>query len=269
MVYQASSWSEIADRIWIGRYEFLDQTIGVIGGEAGLVVIDTLSSPRQADGLRAEVGRLGEVVGVINTHGHWDHCFGNQRFRPLPIWGHVRCARMIEANGEDQRREVLEHWMPGADAELAEVIPTAPDHLFEVAARLELGDRTIDLSYLGLGHTDNDIVATVPDADILFVGDLLENAPAPNFGDSYPLNWGDTAARILEAGVATIVPGHGDPLEAEFVAHQVGQLAELQRLCRAAVAGDISWAEVAARSPFPADATAVAVARGRSTAPAV
>ena len=86
-----SIWSEVADRIWIRRYASLDQTIGVIGGASGLVVIDTRATHRLADELRDELRVLpGELAAVVNTHGHWDHAFGNARFTPTPIWGHVR-----------------------------------------------------------------------------------------------------------------------------------------------------------------------------------
>ena len=61
------------------------------------------------------------------------------------------------------------------------------------AASLDLGGRQLALRYLGRGHTDNDIVAVVPDAGVLFAGDLLENAPAPGFGDSFPIAWADTS----------------------------------------------------------------------------
>ena len=87
------AWREVGDRVWVRRYESLDQTIGVIGGDAGLVVIDTRASHRLADELRADLAQLpGALAAVVNTHGHWDHAFGNARFLPAPIWGHVRCA---------------------------------------------------------------------------------------------------------------------------------------------------------------------------------
>ena len=54
---------------------------------------------------------------------------------------------------------------------------TPPTESFEEFASLDLGGRQIDLRFLGRGHTDNDIVARVPDASVLFAGDLLENAP--------------------------------------------------------------------------------------------
>jgi hypothetical protein len=63
-----SPWSEVADRIWIRRYASLDQTIGVIGGASGLVVIDTRATHRLADELRDELRLLpGELAAVVNT----------------------------------------------------------------------------------------------------------------------------------------------------------------------------------------------------------
>jgi hypothetical protein len=44
-----SVWQEVADRVWVRRYESLDQTIGAIGGDAGLAVIDTRANHRLAD----------------------------------------------------------------------------------------------------------------------------------------------------------------------------------------------------------------------------
>ena len=99
-----SPWLEVGDRVWVRRYESLDQTIGAIGGAQGLVVIDTRATHRLADGLRDDLAALpGTLTAVVNTHGHWDHAFGNARFRGTPIWGHVRCATMILERGEEMR----------------------------------------------------------------------------------------------------------------------------------------------------------------------
>ena len=51
-------WQEIADRVWVRRYDFFDQTIGVIGGEAGLLVIDSRSSHLQGHELLGELRQL-------------------------------------------------------------------------------------------------------------------------------------------------------------------------------------------------------------------
>ena len=122
-----SVWREVGDRVWIRRYESLDQTIGAVGGDAGVAVIVTRANHRLADALRDDVRQLpGDVVAVVNTHGHWDHVFGNARFAPLPIWGHVRCVDFIAASGEAARASLIELYPDGGDA-FREVVLDAAD----------------------------------------------------------------------------------------------------------------------------------------------
>jgi glyoxylase-like metal-dependent hydrolase (beta-lactamase superfamily II) len=256
-------WREVGDRIWIRRYAALDQTIGVIGGADGLAVIDTRATHRLADELRGDLRRLpGALVAVINTHGHWDHAFGNARFAGTPIWAHVRCAAMILERGEEVRARLIEQYPTDAD-DFRAVTLTPPTELFEDDAVLDLGDRQIELRYLGRGHTDNDIVITVPDASVLFAGDLLENAPAPAFGDSYPQAWAETGERLLAMVDGTVVPGHGDPFGRDFAERQVAEIGEVARLGLDVAAGRLRLDEALRRSPFPAEESQQAFERGR------
>ncbi|HSI99661.1 MAG TPA: MBL fold metallo-hydrolase [Patescibacteria group bacterium] len=256
------SWQEIGDRVWVRRYQPLDQTIGVIGGASGLVVVDTRASHRLADELRDELRQLpGEVVAAVNTHGHWDHVFGNARFRATPIWGHVRCAAMVSEHGEEQRARLLEAYPAEVSGQFREVELVPPTDLFEEAATLDLGDRQVELRYLGRGHTDNDIVVLVPDASVLFAGDLLENAPAPGFGDSYPIAWAETGGALLDLVEGVVAPGHGDPFDRAFAERQLAELAALADLARQLAQGVIGREEAVRGSPFPAEATTEALDR--------
>jgi glyoxylase-like metal-dependent hydrolase (beta-lactamase superfamily II) len=259
-----SPWREVGERAWVRRYEALDQTIGVVGGTDGLIVIDTRASHQLADELRADLAALpGSVAAVVNTHGHWDHVFGNARFREVPIWGHVRCATMITEDGEAMRDRLLERYPPETADQFREVELVPPSDLVEEDATLELGDRQVELRYLGRGHTDNDLIVRVPDAGLLFAGDLLENAPAPGFGDSYPIAWADTGWALLDLVDGTVVPGHGDPFDRAFAARQVGELTALAQLARDAVSGVIGVDEAIRRSPFPAEPSSEAIERAR------
>jgi len=259
-----SLWREVGDRVWIRRYAALDQTIGAIGGASGLVVIDTRASHRLADELRADLGGLpGSVVAVVNSHGHWDHVFGNARFVPVPIWAHLRCATMIDERGEEMRARLIARSSADEAAAFAEVELTPPTDLFEETTRLDLGDRQVELRHLGRGHTDNDIVVIVPDASVLFAGDLLENAPAPGFGDSFPIAWVETGRRLLEQVDGTVVPGHGDPFDRTFAERQVEELAALAELARQLAVGAIGLDEAIRRSPFPAEPSGEAFERAR------
>jgi glyoxylase-like metal-dependent hydrolase (beta-lactamase superfamily II) len=103
----------------------------------------------------------------------------------------------------------------------------------------------------------------VPDASVLFAGDLLENAPAPGFGDSFPIAWPETGRALLELVDGPVVPGHGDPFDRSFAERQVAALSALAQLARDAVGGAIGLDEAIRRSPFPADATEDALERAR------
>jgi glyoxylase-like metal-dependent hydrolase (beta-lactamase superfamily II) len=118
--------------------------------------------------------------------------------------------------------------------ELREVVVDPPDRTFEERAVVDVGDRQVELRYLGRGHTDHDAVVLVPGTGVLFAGDLLEGGAVPSFGDSYPLEWPATVDRLLPLVERIAVPGHGDPGGPDWVAEQAAALyavADLGRRC--------------------------------------
>ena len=60
-----SVWREVGDRVWVRRYQALDQTIGVIGSAAGLVVVDTRANHRLADELMGAYRKEGKAIAVF------------------------------------------------------------------------------------------------------------------------------------------------------------------------------------------------------------
>lgn len=251
----AAPWLEIGDRVFVRRYRFLDQNIvAVLGGEAALVV-DTRSTLRQAREILDDLRALGSprVAIVVNTHGHYDHAFGNAAFRPAVIWGHERCVAMIRDTGERQRSETAAE-LPELARELAEVVLDPPERTFVDRATLDLAGRRIELDYLGRGHTDNDIVVRVPDANVLCAGDLVENGAPPYFGDGFPIEWPATVQALL--GLVdertVVVPGHGDHAGRPFVERSLTELRSIASLARRVVDGELDLEAAMAAAPYPA-----------------
>jgi len=243
--------------------EPFDQNIGVVLGRRGLAVIDTRASHRLADELRAEIAELSHlpIAAVVNTHHHWDHTFGNARFVPSPIWAHIRCAERVRVDGDAMRSRVVAQAPDYAD-ELAEVALTPPDRTFTDVATVDLGDRDLQLSYLGRGHTDNDIVIDVSDSGVLFAGDLLENDAAPSYGDAFPRDWATTVSeRLLPLVRNAVVPGHGGVGDRPFVAAQAADLAAMAQLGARLVAGELDEEDAVGRAPFPAATARTALSR--------
>lgn len=249
----STGWDEVGDRVFVRRYAFYDQNIGVILGRDAALVIDTRSTHRQAreilDDLRELTAAPVEVV--VDTHGHFDHAYGNRVFRPATIWGHVGCRPFMERTG-DARRERIMSELPDLADDIREVAIDPPDRSFEERATVEVGGRPVELRYLVRGHTDHDAVVLVPGTGVVFAGDLLEAGAVPSFGDSYPLEWPETVDRLAPLVERIAIPGHGDPGGPDWVRQQAAELRAVAELGQRIAAGELDLDEAVAQSPYPA-----------------
>jgi glyoxylase-like metal-dependent hydrolase (beta-lactamase superfamily II) len=268
-------WTEVAGEVFRRRYQPLDVSVCVVRGDDGLLLVDTRSSHREADEVRADLRELGDrpVRWVVNTHAHYDHTFGNARFGPRSdvaarIYGHQR----VPAHLDEFERPMLDRWIHedvDRTEEWREVVITPPTVLVGAALTLDIGGRAVELVHLGRGHTDNDLLVRVPDTGVWLVGDVLEESGPPMYGSgSFPLDWPATVGR-LRAGLAgrdLLVPGHGEAVDAAFAATQQAGLQAVADLVRelydAGVAPADAVAEGGDRWPFPADGMASAVRDG-------
>ena len=174
--------------------------------------------------------------------------------------GHERCRERLLAEQESARSDAIA-WFPDRADEFAEVKVTPPDRTFTTKHRLDLGDRTVELEYLGLGHTDNDIVVWVADTQVVFAGDLLEEGGPPYFGDAFPMSWPDTLSHFESRLPEIIVPGHGNVFGIEHARGQREALSELADLARTGWANETPVKELARRGPFPFETMTTALER--------
>ena len=242
---------EIADRCYVARYREWDVSIGVIVGTTGAVVVDTRASAVQGERLRDDIRRLPgrpEIGRVVNTHEHFDHVFGNAAFSAATIHAHENAAAGIPAAAARLKQLIeadpsLDPEHPEITSEVLQAVldtePRLPDQTFSSAATIDLGDRYLELVYPGRGHTDGDLVVRVPDSDVLFAGDLVEESAdrsaTPGFGpDCWPLEWTPTLDLVI--GLLTdrslVVPGHGAVVDRDFVEAQRDDIAALAEMIR-------------------------------------
>lgn len=267
---QRRDFVEVAPGVHVLRYPVLDVNISLVVGERSALLVDTLSTPAQADELAAAVARVTDLpLQVVNTHVHFDHCFGNARFAEAgtPIWAHEACIEGLRRYGTQMQEQVYTMYAerrPELADGVAAVRIVLPDRAVRDNATVDLGGRTVELRYAGRAHTDTDLAVVVPDADVLIVGDLVEQGAPPAFGDSFPLEWPETLAALLRtvSPDAVVVPGHGAVVDMAFARAQHADLAALDWAIRDGHADGASPAEVAERAPFPVEAALPAVERG-------
>ncbi|MEJ8278220.1 MBL fold metallo-hydrolase [Pseudonocardia spirodelae] len=228
-------WTGLADGVLARRHDELDLTTGLVLGCTRALVVDTRGDEVQGAELAAAVRAVTDLpVTVVLTHAHFDHCFGTAAFPGAPVYAQAGCAGALLATTAAQRAYWVRHYRDAGTtataAALAATTPVLPDR--PVCPRpgdrhvLDLGGRTVELVHPGPGHTGHDLAVRVPDAGVLFAGDLLENGAPPSAGpDAWPRRWPDAVALLLGTGPRVLVPGHGDPMTAGQAADQHAELA--------------------------------------------
>ena len=228
----STGWQEVADGVLVRRHAELDLNCGLVLGDGACLVVDTRSHLGEAADLIAAVRAVTpHPWTVVNTHAHYDHCFGNAAFRPAVIWGSRGCALTLRATADQQRAAVVAELRAAGDAPAAELVRAAPvdppDALVDGTAVLDVGGREVVLRFLGRGHTDHDLVVEVEadgDATVIFAGDLVEQGAPPAFEDAWPAEWPATLGRVHALARGPVVPGHGAVVDAAFVGTQRAEL---------------------------------------------
>jgi glyoxylase-like metal-dependent hydrolase (beta-lactamase superfamily II) len=255
MTSGTEQWHEVGDRVYVRRHHEMDLNVGLVVGDGACLVIDTRATQEQGRELAEAVRTVTpHPWAVVNTHLHFDHSFGNAAFRPAAIWGHRRCVEGLTDGGEAMRVRLVERYREAGDAEkVAQLIITRidpPDRPVDHTATLDVGGRPVRLRHLGRGHTDNDLVVLVPDADLLLAGDLVEQGAPPQFGDGFPLDWPATIDELLALITGAVVPGHGAVVDRAFVEGQRDELARLAEVAQQAHAAGRPAADAARDLPY-------------------
>jgi glyoxylase-like metal-dependent hydrolase (beta-lactamase superfamily II) len=263
-----AAFREVGAGVFVLRYPVLDVNVTLVVGDGAALLVDTLSTTAQATALAAAVRAVTrDPWTIVNTHHHFDHCFGNAVLAGgrCAVWGHEAAAALLRERGERLRRQWYEEWEP-VDPELAAGLAEAPilppTDTVHQERWLDVGGRRVLLCHLGRGHTAGDLVVHVPDAGVVVAGDLVEESGPPSFEDAYPLEWPETLAALLRLAPSVVVPGHGAVVGRDFVAGQHADLTALAWLIRDGHADGAPHESVAARSPLDGAASLVAVRRG-------
>jgi glyoxylase-like metal-dependent hydrolase (beta-lactamase superfamily II) len=267
LTYSGVVFDQLAEGVFRRRYDSVDLNVGVVIGEDGVLVVDTRASHRQAGELIEELDAITSlpVRWVVNTHWHWDHVFGNSMFPDAEIWGHELCEIAMVSRGEEMKTAAKEWLPPHHHEEIDRVDIVPPVRTFAERTSIAIG-RAVDLSYHGFGHTDADIIISMPDADVSFFGDLVEEGASPSFGDSYPVAWPLTLRLASESLPGTIVPGHGDVVDPDFVRSQHEQLVTVAELATEYVNGEIDLDTAASSGPYSDEVMRSALLRAQAVA---
>src|SRR5258708_290643 len=182
---------------------------GFVIGSDGVLVVDTLQDAGVARDLLAEIRKLTNlpIRYVVNTHYHLDHTTGNGVFAEAgaTIIAHRNVRGWM-------RTENLKFFGPTPKPEQKAWVESLvlPNLVYTDAIDLYLGTRLFQVRYM-LGHTGGDSVVVVPDANVVFGGDLVWQPHLPNLIYASTMPWIETLNSLLiDHPTATYLSGHGD-----------------------------------------------------------
>jgi glyoxylase-like metal-dependent hydrolase (beta-lactamase superfamily II) len=200
-----------------GLYAFTaegDPNSGVIIGDDAVMVVEAQATPRLArkviDCIRQVTDK--PITHVALTHYHAVRVLGASAFGAPQVLMSERARAMVVERGQ-------EDW----DSEFGrfprlfqghEEIPglTWPTTTFNDRMTVYLGNRRVDLMQPGRAHTAGDVVVFVPDANVMFTGDIVEYHSACYCGDGHFHDWPGTLDAIRRWDLDAIAPGRGAAL---------------------------------------------------------
>jgi glyoxylase-like metal-dependent hydrolase (beta-lactamase superfamily II) len=199
---------EIRPDLWLLEMIVPDFDVrgAVIVGRDRVLVWDTLTHPRDMEPV-AQLAQ-GKPITVVYSHSDWDHCWGTAGLKYDLILAHEACAQRFK-NG-DVAKELAEK--SAAEPGTFDAVKLCPPNLtFKGMVAIDLGDVTVELHYLP-GHTDDCLVAFIPEWGVLLAGDTVE-LPLPYFSDDTG-KWLDQWITQLEqwhndTRVKMLIPSHG------------------------------------------------------------
>lgn len=220
----------VTSRVWVWRYPVLDVNLSLVVGETGALLVDTLSGPSQARELARGVRAVtGLPVRVVNTHAHFDHCYGNgviaAQLGVEEFWAAPGVAERLSGDTSATRATIVErygHLDAVMAAELPGLVPMPPNRVVEGVVAFDLGGVVARAWAVGHAHSPGDVVVACD--GVVICGDIVEEGAPPQTGDADMRGWVAALGRLLPEMTGPVVPGHGAVVDAAFVAAQMRDL---------------------------------------------
>jgi 2-keto-4-pentenoate hydratase/2-oxohepta-3-ene-1,7-dioic acid hydratase in catechol pathway/glyoxylase-like metal-dependent hydrolase (beta-lactamase superfamily II) len=254
---------EVADRVWAWLLPdggFGWSNAGLVAGDGASLLVDTLFDlplTREMLDAMAPITDRAPITDALITHSNGDHTHGNELLD--------RSVRVIAAKGT---AEEIAHGMAPEMLVMAQTADLGPvatpylrerfgpfdfngitlrnaDQTFDDQLTIDVGGREVRLLNLGPAHTAADSVVHVPDAGVLFAGDLLFIGCTPIVWAGPIANWVAACDAMIALDAPTVVPGHGPITDADGIRAVRGYLVHVAEQAEVAYRKGLSFVEAA------------------------
>ncbi len=239
---------------------------GFIVGDDGVLLFDTFLTPVAVNQLVRSIDSeiRKPVKFAVNSHYHLDHTGGNQFLASIGVpiiaheklieWQTTKNRRFLPKSEEllkriadtkkqlndtpadqTERRSQLERQLQRLDVMITIKLTNPTITFGGGSARVFVGQREVVLFTLP-GHTGGDVLAFIPDANVVLTGDMAWRKTLPNLVDATVNDWIPSLDKLLnDYPTAKFVPGHGEVATAEELREFRDYLADLRSRVQTAI----------------------------------
>lgn len=184
---------------------------GIIIGNDGIIVVDTLISAKEAKRFIKDIREISgkPIRYVVNTHYHLDHAFGNSEFAKLgaTIIAQDNDKAAMLKSAEETLKNITMYGMTQED--MAGTTPAYPAITYGDRMTIDIGGQIVELIHARYSHTAGDTLVYLRDKKLLFAGDILFTNYHPFLGEGNIEEWAKELDDIKMMDVEKIIPGHG------------------------------------------------------------
>lgn len=227
MTEKEISFTEVGRDLWAFTAEG-DPNSGVIIGDDSVMIVEAQATPRLANKVIEKVRSVTDkpITHLVLTHYHAVRVLGASAFKAPQVIMSEKARSMVVERGQEDWDSEFDRFPRLFEGH--ESIPglTYPTTTFNDRMTVYLGNRRVDLMGLGRAHTAGDIVAYVPDENVMFTGDIVEYKSACYCGDGHFHDWPKTLDAIRKFDVDAIAPGRGDAIVGKTAVNEALDLTE-------------------------------------------
>lgn len=234
---------------------------GLVRGDGESLLFDTLFDlplTREMLDAMAPLTETAPIRHLVNSHANGDHCFGNELvpaeatvYAGTDFTHHLHEASpavlqsMMESDYGPVGTAYLQRWF--GPFTFTGISVREPEVTVDTSLTVDVGGRDVELLMLGPAHTASDLVAWVPDAGVLFAGDLLFLGGAPIVWAGPAAAWIDACDRMIALDPRHVVPGHGPVTDTDGIREVRSYLEFVRDYAAETFQAGMGWREAADR----------------------
>ena len=177
----------------------------------------------------------------VLSHPHGDHFLGAAAVKDAVMIAHEGVTDQLKWEQKNPPFERLQKRLP--DCDYSDAIIPIPEILMQDTLKLDLGNRVVEIRYMGQCHTKHDLAMFIPDAHTVLLADILFYDVVTQSTTGDVDHWMNVLQELIDSDYTAFVPGHGPVCGKEALREVLDYFTKLKAQAAAVYAGELTLSD--------------------------